>query len=42
MVIEVHGEQAKVINQEGKSGWISFPFEESWTARTIVKALYDT
>lgn len=41
MVAEVSGERAQAINQDGKSGWINFPFEEQWTAGAIVKASYD-
>lgn len=41
MVVEVSDIQVRVINQDGKSGWINFPFEEQWTAGAIVKASYD-
>ena len=40
MIIEISGERVQVINQEGKGGWINFPFEEQWTAGTIVKVSY--
>lgn len=35
LVVEVTGIQVKVVNQEGKSGWISFPADEAWTEDTI-------
>jgi hypothetical protein len=37
MVVEVSGIQVKVINQEGKSGWINFPETEEWVKGTIVE-----
>jgi hypothetical protein len=36
MVVEVSGIQVKVINQEGKGGWINFPADEEWAGRCIV------
>jgi hypothetical protein len=42
MVVEVSGIQVKVINQEGKSGWINFPATEGWTKTAIVEAFNDT
>lgn len=38
MVVEVAGEQVKVISQEGKSGWINFPAGEEWTKNAIVES----
>lgn len=38
MVVEVSGEQVKVINQEGKSGWINFPTGHDWTKVAITEA----
>lgn len=37
MIVEVSGEQVKVINQEGVSGWINFPETEEWVKGTIVE-----
>lgn len=38
LVVEVSGTQVKVVNQEGKSGWINFPATQSWTKDTITEA----
>lgn len=38
MIVEVSGEQVKVINQEGVSGWISFPTDQAWAKGTITEA----
>lgn len=37
MVVEVSCEQIKVINQEGKSGWINFPADQGWTRGAITE-----
>lgn len=37
MIVEVSGEQVKVINQEGVSGWINFFETEEWVKGTIVE-----
>lgn len=42
MVVEVSGVQIKVINQEGKSGWINFPLDEVWVRKAISKVPDDT
>jgi hypothetical protein len=42
MAVEVSGEQIKVINQEGKSGWINFPLDEVWVRKAISKVPDDT
>jgi hypothetical protein len=41
MVVEVSGIQVKVINQEGKSGWINFPADEEWAEDTITEISND-
>jgi hypothetical protein len=38
MAVKVSGKQVKVINQEGKSGWIVFPPNEEWTKNAIVES----
>lgn len=39
MVVEVSNDQVKVINQEGKGGWINFPDGEEWAEGTIVEVV---
>lgn len=38
MVVEVSGKHVKVINQEGKGGWINFPTDQDWTRGAITEA----
>lgn len=42
MVVEVSDIQVRVINQDGKSGWISFPLDEAWARKSVGKVPNDT
>lgn len=35
LVVEVSGSQVKVINQEGRGGWVNLPIGEDWIENTF-------
>ena len=41
MIVEVFDIQVKVINQEGKGGWINFPADKPWNKGTITEISND-
>lgn len=41
LVVEVSGTQVKVVNQEGKSGWINFLVVDTWIKGAITEISSD-